>query len=83
MKTVWEVAAARARSDPEATAIRGERDLSYGELIRRGDEGQASEPGNLRCCRLGKVRRGVDTCPHCCATERQAVNAVKNSFNSL
>ena len=34
MRTIWEAAAARARSDPEATAIRGERDLSYGELIR-------------------------------------------------
>jgi D-alanine--poly(phosphoribitol) ligase subunit 1 len=34
VKTVWEAAAARARSDPEATAIRGERDVSYGELIR-------------------------------------------------
>ena len=34
MKTVWEAVAARARSDPEATAIRGERELSYGELIR-------------------------------------------------
>ncbi len=35
MKTMWEAAAARARSDPAAIAIRGERDLSYGELIRR------------------------------------------------
>jgi amino acid adenylation domain-containing protein len=52
VRTVWEVADARARSDPAAIAIRGERDLSYGDLIRCAGElaGQiqaAAAPGRF------------------------------------
>jgi amino acid adenylation domain-containing protein len=34
MDTIWEAVATRAEQNPAATAARGERDLSYGELLR-------------------------------------------------
>ena len=53
------------------------------EFVRRGDEGQAGEPGDLGGGRLGEARRGVDAGADRGAAERQAVDARQRVLDPL
>ena len=55
----------------------------HGEFVRRGDERQAGELGDLRRGRFGEAGRGIDPGADGGAAERQAVHAGQRSLDPL
>ena len=55
----------------------------HGELVGCGNEGQASQLGDLSSRRLGKTGRRVDARSHRCAAQRQTVHSLKRGLDPL
>ena len=55
----------------------------HGELVRRADERQAGQLGDLGGGRLGEARRGVDAGADRGAAEREAIDALQRVLDAL